>query len=82
MLGQLHPSDITLLRVFRSIYQSEGLAAAAERQGVSASPLSTQLGQLEQRLELKPCKRGRGRFETLPEGEVVLRLAEVVFDEL
>ncbi len=82
MLGQLHPSDITLLRAFRSICESGGIAAAAERQNISASTLSTQLMQLENRLELKLCKRGRGGFAVLPQGEIVLKLAKKTFDEM
>lgn len=82
MLARLHPSDITLLRVFRLVCESGGIAAAAERHGTSASTLSTQLIQLEQRLALKLCKRGRGGFAILPEGEIVLRLAHSLFDEM
>lgn len=61
--------DLKLLRVFAAIVESGGLAPAQLTLNVSQSTLSTQLAELEKRLGLRLCRRGRAGFSLTDAGE-------------
>jgi len=82
MNQKLHPSEISLLKVFITVAECRGVAAAAERLGVAPSTISTQLLNLEARLGLKLCNRGRSGFSMTPEGELVQIQALKIFDQM
>ncbi len=82
MLEQLQPADITLLRVFTAVCECRGVAAAADRLGVAPSTVSTQLLDLEFRLGLTLCKRGRAGFSMTPDGERVLVYSFEIFEQM
>ncbi|WRH87086.1 LysR family transcriptional regulator [Nguyenibacter sp. L1] len=70
--GQLAEVDLRLLRVFRTVAQKGGFAAAELALGKSKSSISIDIAALENRLKIKLCKRGRGGFALTPEGAQVL----------
>jgi len=82
MFKQLHPSEVNLLRIFITVTECRGVALAAERLGVAPSTISTQLLQLETRLGLTLCRRGRTGFSMTPEGEHVQLAATKIFEQM
>jgi DNA-binding transcriptional LysR family regulator len=71
----MHLSDIDLrlLEVFVAVVESRGVANAQTLLNRDASTISRQLRQLEDRLELRLCERGRSGFQLTPDGEHVFR---------
>lgn len=69
MLGQLSDTDIRLLRVFRAVVECGGMAAAELELNIGTSTISRHVKDLETRLGLTLCRRGRGGFALTPEGE-------------
>ncbi|MGI9521190.1 MAG: LysR family transcriptional regulator, partial [Hyphomicrobiaceae bacterium] len=68
-------ADIRLLRVFQTIVQSGGIAAAELSLNVGRSTISRQLSDLELRLGMKLCDRGPGGFALTEEGAQVFDAA-------
>jgi len=60
--------DLRLLRVFRAVVECEGLAAAEAKLDIGRSTISTHLSDLEARLGMVLCKRGRAGFELTEAG--------------
>lgn len=54
--------DLRLLRVFNAIVQANGFSAAEEALGMSQATISVHMRNLEERLGLRLCERGRGGF--------------------
>jgi DNA-binding transcriptional LysR family regulator len=77
-LGQLSDMDIRLLRVFKSVVECGGMAAAELELNIGGSTVSRHIKDLETRLGLTLCRRGRAGFALTPEGariyEETLRL--------
>lgn len=69
MLGQVSDTDIRLLRVFRAVVECGGMAAAELELNIGTSTISRHVKDLETRLGLTLCRRGRGGFALTPEGE-------------
>ncbi len=69
VLGQISDTDIRLLRVFRSVVECGGMAAAELELNISTSTISRHIKDLETRLGLTLCRRGRSGFALTPEGE-------------
>lgn len=65
---QLHNVDLKLLRVFEAVVRCGGLSAAQAELNVGQSTISTQIGQLEVRLGVRLCERGRGGFRLTEQG--------------
>ncbi len=70
-LGQLSDMDIRLLRVFKTVVDCGGMAAAELELNVGTSTVSRHVKDLETRLNLTLCRRGRGGFALTPEGEQI-----------
>jgi len=68
-LGQLTDMDIRLLRVFRSVVECGGMAAAELELNIGTSTVSRHVKDLETRLGLTLCRRGRAGFALTAEGE-------------
>ncbi len=68
---QLHNVDLKLLRVFDSVVKSGGFSAAQARLNVAQSTISEQMGQLEARLGVRLCERGRGGFRLTEQGAAI-----------
>ena len=71
VLGQLSDMDLRLLRIFKSVVECGGMSAAELELNISASTLSRHMKDLEERLGLVLCRRGRAGFALTPEGAQV-----------
>ena len=71
ILGQLSDLDLRLLKVFRSVVACGGMAAAELELNIGISTVSRHVKDLETRLGMVLCRRGRGGFALTPEGEQV-----------
>lgn len=71
MVGQLHDVDLRLLRVFKAVVEAGGLSAAEVTLNMSVSNISTRISELEKRLEVRLCNRGRQRFALTDQGQQV-----------
>lgn len=68
LLGQLSDMDIRLLRVFIAVVDSGGLSAAEMELNIGRSTISRHLKDLEIRLGMVLCHRGRAGFSLTSEG--------------
>ena len=67
---QVHDVDLKLLRIFVAIVECGGLSAAEARVNLGRSTISSHLSDLEIRLGVKLCKRGRSGFEITEQGRI------------
>lgn len=67
---QVQDVDLRLIRIFVTIVESGGLAAAESRLNIGRSTISSHLADLEIRLGLTLCKRGRSGFELTEAGRI------------
>ncbi len=67
---QVHDVDLRLLRIFVAIVECGGLSAAESRLNIGRSTISSHLSDLEVRLGIKLCKRGRSGFEITEPGRI------------
>lgn len=65
---QIQDADLKLLRIFETIVHSGGFAAAQSTLNIGASSISEYVSQLETRLGVRLCERGRGGFRLTDEG--------------
>lgn len=70
-LGQLSDMDIRLLRVFKSVVECGGMAAAELELNIGTSTVSRHIKDLETRLGLTLCRRGRAGFSVTSEGQQI-----------
>lgn len=70
--GNVTEADLKLMRVFKTVIECSGLSAAQTELGVGASTISRQVSDLETRLGLRLCHRGRGGFALTQQGEMAL----------
>ncbi len=82
LLGQISDMDLRLLQVFKSVAECGGMAAAERELNIGASTVSRHIKDLETRLGLTLCRRGRAGFALTAEGQRVydetLRLLSAV----
>ena len=71
VLGQLSDMDLRLLQVFKSVAECGGMAAAELELNIGTSTVSRHMKDLETRLGLVLCRRGRAGFALTPEGQRV-----------
>ncbi|MEM1113513.1 MAG: LysR family transcriptional regulator [Pseudomonadota bacterium] len=69
--GPVGDADIRLLRIFRSVVESGGLSAAEIDLDMSVSAISIAVSDLEKRLGLRLCQRGRAGFALSDEGKEI-----------
>lgn len=67
-MGQVSAADVRLLKVFRAVVDCGGLSAAELELNLGRSTVSRHLKDLEQRLGLTLCRRGRSGFQLSDEG--------------
>ena len=82
LLGQVSDTELRLLKVFRAVVDCGGLAAAELELNIGRSTISRHLQDLEQRLGLVLCRRGRAGFALTPEGQRVHVAAERLLGSL
>lgn len=71
ILGQLSDMDLRLLQVFKSVADCGGMAAAELELNIGTSTVSRHVKDLETRLGLVLCRRGRAGFALTVEGQRV-----------
>ena len=71
VLGQLSDMDLRLLQVFKAVVECGGMAAAELELNIGTSTVSRHVKDLETRLGLTLCRRGRAGFALTPEGQRV-----------
>ena len=74
--------DLRLLRIFVSVVEHGGFSAAEKALGITRSTISVHMSNLETRMKLKLCIRGRGGFSLTEEGQLVYRAVISLFDSL
>ena len=68
VMGQLSDIEIRRLRVFRVVAEAGGFSAAELELNIGRSTISTHIKDLEARLGVTLCRRGRGGFALTDEG--------------
>lgn len=71
LLGQLSDMDLRLLRVYKAVVDCGGFSAAELELNIGVSTISRHIKDLETRLGLVLCQRGRGGFAITAEGQDV-----------
>jgi DNA-binding transcriptional LysR family regulator len=72
-------SDLRLLKVFKTVVDNGGFAAAQAELNIGTSTISSHMATLEQRLGAKLCQRGRVGFQLTDKGEFVYEAASRLF---
>lgn len=81
-LGQLGDYEIKQLKVFKAVVECGGFSAAETRLNISRPTISIHIANLEARLNLTLCKRGRGGFALTEEGQVIYQQTQQLLDAL
>ncbi len=71
LLGQVSDMDLRLLQVFKVVVECGGLSAAELELNIGTSTVSRHVKDLETRLGLNLCRRGRAGFALTAEGQRV-----------
>ncbi|GGW91050.1 LysR family transcriptional regulator [Alteromonas halophila] len=74
--------DLKLLKVFKSVVENGGFAAAEDELGITRSTISVHMSNLETRMRLTLCHRGRGGFVLTPDGQTVYQACLPLFSAL
>ncbi|HRD86259.1 MAG TPA: LysR family transcriptional regulator [Rubrivivax sp.] len=74
--GPIRDVDLRLLRVFKAVADCGGMAAAELELDIAMSTISRHVKELEQRVGLILCRRGRGGFSLTAEGQQLYAAAE------
>jgi DNA-binding transcriptional LysR family regulator len=82
MLGRVSDIDLRLLRVFVSVVEAGGFSLATARLNVAESTISTHMSDLEARLGIRLCERGRGGFRITQRGQEVYQETLALFDHM
>lgn len=75
-MGQISDVELKLIRVFKAVVEHGGFAAAAPALGINASTVSIHMSNLESRLNLRLCQRGRSGFALTEEGQEVFEASQ------
>ena len=75
-------TDLRALRVFKVVADNGGFAASEVALNRSKSSISVDISNLERRLGLRLCERGRSGFALTPEGDAVYRAVTTLFEDL
>jgi DNA-binding transcriptional LysR family regulator len=80
--GHISEIDLRLLRVFKAVVEAGGFTAAGVSLNKSKSAVSTDIADLEERLQVRLCERGRGGFALTHQGEQIHRAIADLFADL
>jgi DNA-binding transcriptional LysR family regulator len=78
MIGNLREIDIKRLRIFMTIVECGGFVQAQNELNLSASTISVRMSELEEKLGLRLCHRGRSGFSMTPEGNEVYQACQTL----
>ncbi|GGC04572.1 LysR family transcriptional regulator [Marinobacterium zhoushanense] len=81
-LGQVGDFELKQLRVFTTVVQCGGFSAAEAELNITRSTISIHIANLESRLNLKLCHRGRAGFALTEEGKIIYESAKKLFDSV
>jgi len=70
-LGQISDFEVRLLRVFKAVVESGGFTAAVPALGIGRSAISLHMADLEARVGMRLCQRGRSGFALTEEGKEI-----------
>jgi DNA-binding transcriptional LysR family regulator len=82
LLGQLSNMDLRLLQVYTAVVDCGGFSAAELELNIGVSTISRHVKDLETRLGLVLCQRGRSGFALTDQGQRVYTEATKLFDSL
>jgi len=74
--------DLRLLRVFVAVAEAKGFAAAETYLNVSTSTISMHVSNLESRLGIRLCERGRSGFKLTDKGRIVFEETKSILKTL
>jgi LysR family transcriptional regulator, transcriptional activator for bauABCD operon len=77
-LNQVTDFDIKLLKIFKTVCDCHSFTAAESILGISRSAISLHMSDLENRLGIRLCQRGRAGFALTDEGREVLQYIEML----
>lgn len=69
--GQVSNLDLKLLHVFKTVVECEGFSAAEVELNIGRSAISRLMSDLETRLDMHLCERGRSGFKLTAQGQLV-----------
>lgn len=78
-VARVSDADLRLLRIFATVVDCKGFAAAQAELNLSPPSISSYIAALEQRLGVRLCNRGRGGFEVTDKGAIIFREAQRLF---
>lgn len=81
-LGQVGDYEIKQLKVFTTVVECGGFSAAETELNITRSTISIHIANLESRLNLTLCQRGRGGFSLTDEGQTIYNSAKQLFGAL
>lgn len=81
-LGQVSDYELKQLRVFKTVVECGGFSAAETALNIGRSTISLHISNLEARLNLSLCRRGRGGFALTDEGAIIYQLTQQLLDSL
>lgn len=81
-LGRLSKTDLHLLAVFMTVVETGGFAAAQVALNLGQSTVSRHIGDLEKRLGMRLCQRGRVGFRLTDKGRTVYESCQTLFNAL
>jgi len=81
-LAQVGDFEIRLLRLFKTVVECGSFSAAEGRLGITRSAISLHMNDLEKRLGMRLCQRGRAGFSLTDEGREVLKASQSLFAAL
>ena len=81
MLTSVSTPDLHLLRVFVAVAEAGGFSRAQIVLNVGQSTISTQMNDLETRLGMRLCRRGRAGFALTEEGHEIYKMATELLRE-
>lgn len=82
MLRKVNDIDLKLLRIFQTVADCGGFSAAESQLNIARSTISTHMADLESRLGLTLCQRGRAGFALTEEGKTVYEAVQGLFGAL
>jgi DNA-binding transcriptional LysR family regulator len=71
MIGRVSDIDLRLLRIFATVVEAGGFAVATAKLNIAESTISQHMSDLEKRLGLRLCERGRSGFKLTKSGDEV-----------
>lgn len=81
-LGQLGDYEIKQLKIFKTVVDCGGFSAAETELNISRPSISNHIANLESRLNMKLCRRGRAGFFLTEEGAVIYEQVKDLLNQL